>query len=460
MKKSAKFLSLLCAAATLISATAFSACNSLTSHRQDLNYTESAEKINNPDQGFYRPIPVKMTDGGATYNKNIVNDTTQLYHLRIDISAFSGAVNGTGDKPLSEAALNGLEELLTYLRSKEKSAVVRLAYDPNYGGSANKEPSLDMMLRHAGQACGVYNRFCPTVTAIEAGMFGPWGEMHTSTVATAANIAAVTDKFLTETINLPVLVRTPKMIYNYLGITLDEAQSYVIPKESKAYRLGLFNDGYLGSSSDLGTYSDREKDINFLKNQTGHLPYGGEAVVPDSALHNIENCIPEMFKMNLSYLNTEWNNYVIDKWKNTYYSAECGSEENYYGKTAFDYIQNRLGYRFVLKDSVLKVSNSGKAEISLEIGNVGFGNLTKEKLAELIIADKDGNVAEVIEVENYRGGSVTYSFETDLNLTDYYIYLRLYGENIGGNPAYTVQFANGGLWNGELKANLIAVPIK
>ena len=89
--------------------------------------------------------------------------------------------------------------------------------------------------------------------------------MHTSAAATAENITKITEKYLSETSNLPVLVRTPKMIYNYLGLTLTEAQNYVIEKDSPAYRLGIFNDGYLGSSSDLGTYTDREKDIAFLK---------------------------------------------------------------------------------------------------------------------------------------------------------------------------------------------------
>lgn len=479
-----KAIAALCAATTFISATAFSACNiiprpddtpplgqptvppaddepAFTTYRQDLNYAESTEITDNPDQGFYRPILVRMTDGGASYNKNIVTAATQLYHLRIDISAFSAAVNGTADKPLSTEALNGLDELLSYLKANEKSAIVRLAYDPNYGGSANKEPALDVILEHIGQACEVFNRYETTVTAIEVGLIGPWGEMHTSTAATAENITKITEKYLSETTALPVLVRTPKMIYNYLGITLDEAQTYVIPNDSPAYRLGMFNDGYLGSSSDLGTYTDREREIAFLKNQTGHLPYGGEVVTPSSALHDIEVCTPEMFEMNLSYLNVEWNNVVIDKWKSTAYTEKCGDEELYYGKTAFEYIRNRLGYRFVLKDSVLKTNGANKVEISLKIDNVGFGNLTKEKFAELVITDSDGNVAQTVEVGTYFGSSsVTYTFETELNITDYNIYLRLYGENIGGTPAYAVQFANDGLWNETLKANLICVPVK
>lgn len=44
--------------------------------RQNLNYAESTENINNPDQGFYRPVYVRVTDGGADYNKGIISAST------------------------------------------------------------------------------------------------------------------------------------------------------------------------------------------------------------------------------------------------------------------------------------------------------------------------------------------------------------------------------------------------
>ena len=94
-------------------------CNSLQKHIQPLNYVESIAKINNPDQGFYRPISVKVSEDGVAYNKNIISPSTQLYHLRIDISEFSQAVNGEKDKQLTQAALDGLGDLLALLKSNK-----------------------------------------------------------------------------------------------------------------------------------------------------------------------------------------------------------------------------------------------------------------------------------------------------------------------------------------------------
>ena len=424
---------------------------------QQLNYTESIEKINNPDQGFYRPIYVRVAETGASYNRNIVNDATRLYHLRIDISVFSKAVNATEDKPLSQAALDGIKDLLAFLKEKDKNAIVRFAYDPSYGGAKDKEPALQIILKHIEQVCPILNDYCSTVTAIEVGLIGPWGEMHSSAIANAQNISPIIDKFLNSTANIPILVRTPKMIYDYLGIAPKDAEKRIILSTEKAYRLGLFNDGYLGSNSDLGTYTDRERDVEFLSNQTGHLPYGGEVVIPDSTLHNIEVCLPEMNKINLSYLNIEWNNYVIDKWKNSNYTSDCGKDELYYGKTAFEYIQNHMGYRFVLKKSTFKYTDKlDELSVELQLQNVGFGNLNKEKRAQLIIIDESGDVAFTKAVGSFSGeAKVNYSAKLNLDYGKYDVYLRLYGDEVEGAPLYCLQFANDGLWDSKLKANKI-----
>lgn len=442
----------------MLACAAFTACNKpLQSHVQQLDYTESIARINNPDQGFYHPIYVKVTETGVTYNKYVVTEATQLYHLRIDLSAFSKAVNEDSDKPLTQAALDGLDELLSYIKGKDKNAVVRFAYDPAYGGSKDKEPALQTILRHIEQVSPVLNGYKNTVTAVEAGMIGPWGEMHTSAIAKPENITPILETFLTCTEDIPVLARTPKMIYDYLGITVNDIEDYTVPATHKAYRLGLFNDGYLGSENDLGTYTDREKEVEFLSGQTNHLPYGGEAVTPSSGLHDVDKCLPEMYKLNLSYLNVEWHSQVIDKWRNSYYTAECGSDEVYYGSTAFTYIENRMGYRFVLTNSTLGYSDKvDKIQIGLKLQNVGFGNLNRSKHASIIFADADGKVAFVKETDNFTGAeSYNCSFNLNLESGAYDVYLRVYGEAAEGLPLYCLQFANDGLWNAALKANKI-----
>lgn len=40
--------------------------------------------------------------------------------------------------------------------------------------------------------------------------------------------------------------------------------------------MGLYNDGYMGSNSDLGTFSNREIETNWLHRVTEETYYGGE----------------------------------------------------------------------------------------------------------------------------------------------------------------------------------------
>lgn len=247
------------------------------------------------------------------------------------------------------------------------------------------------------------------------------------------------------------------MIYDYLGITINEIDNYTIDKNSKAYYLGLYNDGYLGSSTDLGTYTNRLKEIEFLSKQTNHLPFGGEVVAPNSTLHNIDVCLPEMNKINLNYLNIEWNNEVIDKWKNSHYTNMCGNDETYYNQTAFTYIENHMGYRYVLTNSVFEYSNKfDKINIALSFNNVGFGNLNKQKQSKLIFVNENNEIKFTKQLDNFmQTNNVSYSTPLNLENGKYKVYLSLYGEKLNNNLLYAIKFANSNLWNTALQANLI-----
>ena len=85
-----------------------------------------------------------------------------------------------------------------------------------------------------------------------------------------------------------------------------------IKSRDEGYRLGLFNDGYLGTDTDCGTYKyDREREVNWLAKQNDHLSYGGESNKV-SIMSNLEVCLPEMFLLRLSYINGGYNESVIN----------------------------------------------------------------------------------------------------------------------------------------------------
>ena len=66
------------------------------------SFKQSIEHIKNPDQGFYRPLIVYIKPNSFSHESN---NPEQLYHLRCDISEFSGAVNSDRvDKKLTDFA--------------------------------------------------------------------------------------------------------------------------------------------------------------------------------------------------------------------------------------------------------------------------------------------------------------------------------------------------------------------
>ena len=124
-------------------------------------------------------------------------------------------------------------------------------------------------------------------------------------------------------------------------------EKLTIKSSDEGYRLGLFNDGYLGTERDCGTYEyDREREVNWLAKQNEHLPYGGESNKV-SIMSNLEVCLPEMFLLRLSYLNEGYNESVINKWKSLEYNDTLGSDILYYGMSGYDYIERHLGYRLL-----------------------------------------------------------------------------------------------------------------
>ncbi len=473
--------------------------------RQDIDYSESIEHINNPDQGFYYPIIVRVGENGkissqdSVLNDNTINDNYQLFHLRFDISAFSGKINGNGDLSLTDLALAYIREELELFKSHEKNVIVRFCYHPNFDGAFDAdEPAWAMLLSHVRQICAVLNDFETTITAVEAGMIGKWGEMTSaSNYMSSTYYNALIGEFLNNTSNLSILVRTPSMLCDYVGVSKQEViDNKQLTLNDKTKRLGIFNDSYMANWNDNGTYTSlgipsgeanvlRYVYIEFLKQFTSINPYGGEAVMnvdSGSPLSSLENgdqgCLLEFADANLAYLNGLYDPLIIKRWKNDksyinslttqaavnrenaknhIYTEKHGDQEAYYGQTTFTYIKNHMGYRYILKESIFEyTSDYNSLNVILSLDNVGFGNLTKSKKAKLIFVDSKNQVKYQANVGEFNG-SLTSEFSTNINLANgtYTVYLCLYGDGSLTNPTYTIQFANNSLYNSTLKANKV-----
>ncbi|MBQ0155201.1 MAG: DUF4832 domain-containing protein [Bacteroidales bacterium] len=468
---------------------------------QDLDYSDSLEEIENPHIGFYRPVGKHFTpDGNSTSNT-----WGNLVHLRMDISEFSSNAvisvdKATGDttfgvsQPLTQDMLNAFEAMLDGVRKRGKSAIVRFAYDPWYNGTKNCDPDQSLILTHLKQLGEVYSRNTDVIVFVELGMYGSWGEMHSSTNGTNANIAEALQTLLVATPpEIKIGVRRPDIVaqwlkvndgndYSGFDIDSDRFKQALEEKGDTIYRVGMYNDGYLGSSSDLGTVGmgasghqmTREMMVKWLEKYSQQTPYGGELVANyngDNPINTPEYLSVEGFRTHTSYLNYEWHQPTILGWKEIVFKNVDVNDnvDEYNGCDGYTYVANHLGYRFVLRNSTLpdSVAPNKDIPINLTIENVGFGNLTKAKKVSFVLVGEN----DICEIEPNNGinprdweSEKSVNLQTSITLPNgvgmgnYQLYLRIseLGNLATDNNLYCIQFGNpSSQYDSKLGANLI-----
>lgn len=391
---------------------------------QDLDYTDHLQTLPNYDRGFYYSQALHVKVEGS---KPIEKPYGKLVHLRADIAEFSSRawlkIDTTGGRrdttwgksqDLTEDALNVLQTTFDNIRNNGSKVIVRFCYDPWFDGHSNTTAEHEWVLRHIEQLAPLLTKNVDIIVALEMGMHGAFGEMHSDTAITYPRVAEAVNKMLRLTPpELKILTRTGNYSAAVLGfenwgvdfnIDSDVFKRIAEAKGDTMYRVGMFNDGYLGTQYDYGTWGAdcktsicREEGVAWLEKYSINTPYGGEAVATASGYQVIntpEFLAYEGFRTHTSYLNMHWNNNVVDGWKAAHFA---GKDYEYDGSkidtlTGFKYIDDHLGYRFVLRESWLPdtIGSSRHFQAKLKIQNVGFGNLTKDQPVYLLIEqDRD-----------------------------------------------------------------------
>lgn len=387
--------------------------------KQSIDTTDAMATLENFDRGFYTPQVLHLKPSGG---KAIEKPYGKLLHLRAEISEFSSnawlSIDTTGGKrdtirgvsqDLTEDALNVLQQTFDNIRDFGGRVIVRICYDPWYNGRSNVTPAHEWVLKHVKQLAPVLSKNTDVIVALEMGMHGAYGEMHSDTSITYDRVAEAVNLMLRNTPpELKILTRTGNYSAKVLGfdnwgvdfhIDGEKFAEIAKAKGDTMYRVGMFNDGYLGTQYDYGTWGAdcktsicREEGVAWLEKYSINTPYGGEALTTAGGYQVIntpEFLAYEGFRTHTSYLNVQWNNNLIDSWKKSHFE---GKDFEYDGSkidslTGFKYVNDHLGYRFVLRESWLSdtVGNDGILRAKLRIQNVGFGNLTRKMNVSLYV---------------------------------------------------------------------------
>jgi hypothetical protein len=548
---------------------------------QALNTTENPVDIPNPDRGFYRAqryvIPVDdsgtlgFPDLGAVISGTTVFVNSRIISMGFDLKNFSsnaplngrpiGPWSAEGDRPpdygttqpLTPAALDYVRAALQKIRDSEAVAIVKFNYD-GAGYTYIDRGSYDQLIHdcepgapqgrvwyetgvvnksdlcgipghedknwvqyHLWQLRDVFSEFEDCIMAVKAGIFGPWGEMHSSSYArTAEGYHWLLKAFLDYVpASRSILVHAGGVMAwynveygtNYSFTNLMPAPARGTP----AQRFGMFNDSYSAGGrdySDNGSLSegyaligsgniedyDRNAALTWIRNQNNF--YGGESVGPgsdDNIYPRFPNVPYEAAYAQTTHLNTSWNRRTYKLWGDFVYNEENVTkpftpphdgvtrtaifDPVYNGRNGMEYMRDRLGYRLVLREAKASESVGQKGTLRFEgkIQNVGFGYVVNKKNVSVILQAKDGcnryTALTNLDARDWRPDLNNRPDNTaawrDLNFSmnmdafgavppgDYDIYLKINDPKEKSTNRRCIQFANYNIWNSSLSANLI-----
>lgn len=435
-----------------------------------LTFTESDAIIANPERGFYAArsttYPLNVTDINAKRLENIT-----IFHIGYQIPAEAYIPESSTSKNVT--SISRIKNEMQMLRDNGAKCVIRFSYSDD----TNEKPwdaTPEWVAKHIAQIKPILQEYGDVIITFQAGYVGVWGEWYYTDHFDYENgndnyalRKQVIDAMLEA---LPsdrtVALRTPlfkKEMYagSYSNI-LTEQTAY---DGSALARLSCFNDCFLASSTDQGTFSGNDSR-EYWKNETKYVFMGGETCAAfddknwndkqDAGEEDIEYCkcnpkdgispaVKVMEDYHWSYLNMDYNQNVINNWS----KDGCMNE-----------IQRRLGYRLSLTDvyhSRTAVAG-GIFSVNINIKNSGFAAPMNGRGVELILVDKDGkktvyDLSKEVDPRYWFAGD-TYTFEKALKLPEdaagectMYLNLPDPKSSLHNNPKYSIRLANDDTWN-------------
>lgn len=336
-------------------------------------FEESTSYLQNPSCGWYRIYPFAIEEKP---------DFEELYWCLCaeeSIALVLADIGAYRSLDLPKDALGNLAAILEFFAGHGKEIILRVTYDREGRGMEREPDFLNTVIGHMRQLGAVIRNFREQILLVQGMLVGSWGEMHDSKFLSEERLRQLMSVWREAVGGIAVAVRTPQ-------------QWRLLHTEGAAPgadKIGIFNDGMFGSPDHLGTFGwqkradagwsgqwRREEEMEFIAEIASSVPYGGEAVGESLELP-FEEMVREMRRTHVSYLNSVHDARRLDQWK----KAKWEGPGIWQGKSVYDYIGCRLGYRFVIREARLE----GRKEPSLKIciENIGFSPLQEE--AELLL---------------------------------------------------------------------------
>lgn len=427
-----------------------------------INYNPDLSNITNPERGFYH-----HTETHAN-NYTLLDATTLTAYREEGISLILRVfyLEAFTDRAISNTYLENMQKDFLEARKAGVKVIVRFAYTSKSTAPYGDAP-LEIVLQHISQLKPVLRTNSDVIALFQAGFIGAWGEWYYtdyfSNIVGSPNAEdwenrrALVNAFLDAVPeNRMIQVRTPR-----IKMSLVEDENPLI--EADAYngtpkaRIAHHNDCFVASADDYGTYLNQTVEKAYLEQETNFLVMGGETCNLADPYSYCPNAVSELQRFHWSFLNNDYNQTVLNVWKED---------------ACFEEVQLSLGYRYRLTDATVTsaVRPGDEFTIDVNIVNDGWSNVYNERKFEFVLIHNQTNKEYYIEtsedprlwsLDNTNTINLTLGIPDDIEPGDYSVFLNLPDPepSLYGNPAYSIRLANTGVWNSELGYNDLGVDL-
>lgn len=411
-----------------------------------VSFEEIEGDVINPERGFYYPY-----EGGGEYNTLTASAVKSKRNQGHTVLYVQYVLPKYMSKDIPQNILDNIQKDMDGLRAGGAKCVLRFCYKQNESES-NKpwDPEEKWVMRHIEQVQPILQKNEDVIMVFQAGYVGVWGEwyysdhfgMNPKSYEDYQPRRRVLDAMLAA---LPesrqVAVRTPDFKLGMYGIGVkDTLTAQTGHSGSTLSRIGGFNDCFMSSADDWGTYAS-SSSREFWNGDTRYTFMGGETcAVQQSSTGNFCDCGPSIRDMedyHWTYLNISYNTKVLNVWK----KGGC-----------YDEVKRRLGYRIVLE----KVLHTPEAvagapyKVAMYLRNDGFSAFQNPREARLVFVDQEGK--ETVfdlgsDPRSWHPGRYRIEKEITLPAAKGTLYLHLADPLLPDRPEYSAALANKDVWN-------------
>jgi len=433
------------------------------SARTTLYVDDNTTNFPNPERGFFYGAGYEMTDtttvSPLSDGQFSADPAHSLIHMEYNLSGFR-------HDSLSPVTLHLMAADFAKMRAHGYKCILRYCYtwtdDLIEGKIPDGSPAIWKM--HLEQLKPVLHDNADVIACVQAGFLGIWGEWaFTSVKRDSLTIARnnLIDQLLEAVpVTRTIQVRTPAYKQTYLGDTAALSSEEAFTGTPKA-RLSHHNDAFLYESTNMGTYQNRKRDMDYLSRECLYLPNGGESDVYNQPVYDKwatgDKAKEEMAYLHYSFLNQGYAQLVISNWRN---------------EGVFEELSRNIGYRFQLLKSTIPATAAKGAmlPISLEIRNAGYACLYNERKAYIVLRSQDTTMSFVSNTDPRRwlpNGAITHIHDTialpaDMPDGTYDICLWMpdIDPKIHLDPRYAIRLATDRVWESETGYNNLRTTVE